>query len=370
MRRLLLLALHAVALAVAAVPFLVLIGLGIHRQAAPWAVSGAAMLLVFAPPFFAAAAAPARRRPLVLPSTAIAWALALFFVLPVYFPGERSGAAATGLATLGLGSDLFGLPARLAATLPEEPAMATPEVAEAEVVAVPALPPPPPLGDDQIALPYEGEGRRMSVPVIFGNDGVELEVDMMFDTGATYTTLSHAFLAKLGVHPSDADPVIQLHTANGEREARIVLLDHVWLGDLRLDGLAIATCDDCASSDTAGLLGLNVAGGFNLSIDADRREVVFQRRARFDRKLDIKPFVDLSATFTRFPGGRVEVHVKLENRSDRAISAAKTAVRCDGGEWSVALGPLEAGAREAQRRKLPPHDPCETYDILLSEAFW
>lgn len=358
-----------VALLASLVPFFALVGLGAHRHASAWATTSAAMLLLYAPPLGMALAAR-RDRPVMLSSAILAWSLAVFLVLPVYFPGERKPAVATGLGLVGLGSDGFGLPERLAATLPDEPAMATPEVAEAEPLVVDAPPAAGPLRQDQIALPYEGEGRRMSVPVVFGNAGRELEVDMMFDTGATYTTLSSELLLRLGIAPSEDHPVIRLHTANGEREARVVLVDRVWLGDLAIDGVAIATCDDCASSDTAGLLGLNVAGGFNLSIDADRREVVFTRRATFDRKLDVKPFTDLSATFTRFPGGRVEVAVRLENLGRRAIDDASTSIRCGAGEWLVDLDPIAAGQVGHARRKLPPHETCEQYEIALHAAAW
>lgn len=355
---------------VSLLPFSMLVGLGIHRHAAPWAITASAMLLVFAPPTGMALAAQ-RERSMLLGSALFAWSVGLFAVLPVYFPGERRQAVATGLAMAGLGSPQLGLPERIADSLPDEPAVASPEIAEASALTTP---PPPPatatLNDDQIALPYEGEGRRMSVPVIFANGDRELEVDMMFDTGATYTTLSLDVLARLGIHPGPDDPVIRLHTANGERDAQVVLVDEVWLGDLQLEGVAIATCDDCASTDTVGLLGLNVASGYNLSIDADRREVVFTRRASFDRKLDVKPFVDLSATFTRFPGGRVEVKVQLDNASRRTIERATTSIQCDDHLWEVGLDTLQPGLVGRAHQRLPTHPPCEQYQIALHEAYW
>jgi clan AA aspartic protease (TIGR02281 family) len=353
----------------ALVPFFALVGLGVHRHAAPWAVSASAMLLVFAPPLGMASAGK-RDRPLLLGSGLIAWSISLFLVLPVYFPGERRDAVATGLALTGLGGDLLGIPNLVAARLPDEPAMARPEVAQADPLTVEVPPPAEPLLEHQIALPYEGEGRRLSVPVIFGTGGTEVEVEMMLDTGATYTTLDDDTLAALGVFPSSADPIIRLHTANGERDAHIVLLDSVWLGDLRLDGVAIATCNDCGSSDTSGLLGLNVAGAFNLQIDADRREVVFSRRERLDRRLDVKPFSDLSATFTRFPGGRVEVAVQVENVGRRPIDGVTTSVRCKDDTWLVELGPIARGEVGTARRKLPAHEPCLQYEIAMHEARW
>ncbi|MEZ4235424.1 MAG: retropepsin-like aspartic protease [Myxococcota bacterium] len=359
----------ACAAALSTVPLLAWIGLGIHRHAAPVAITAGALVLLYGPPIGMAVVARARERLIAFAGGLAAWSVAMFLVLPLYFPGERRQAVATGLGVLGLGVDQ--LPQRIAANLPDEPAVATPEVAEAQPITVPAVPPPgTELREDQIALPYEGEGRRMSVPVIFGNAGREVEVDMLFDTGATYTTLPRDLLAKLGVVPGDDDPVITLHTANGQRDTQVVLLDKVWLGDLTIPGVAVAVCDDCAGTDVSGLLGLNVAGGFNVAIDADRREVVFTRRATFDRKLDVKPFADLAATFTRFPGGRVEVEVRIANKSRRSILQAITSVRCADHLWTVDLPEIAAATTGTTTRKLPMHDACEQYEIALHEASW
>lgn len=361
----------AVGLVAALLPFFTLVGLGVHRHAQPLWISLAATVLTFGPPIAVALARPARRTRW-LGGSLIVWSAVLVVVLPLYFPGERRQAVATGLAVAGIGEG-DQLPNQIAESLPEEPTVASPEVAEAAALQ---MEPPPPaasaarLTDDQMVLSYNGEGRRMTVPVVFTNHRREIEVDMMFDTGATYTTLPLSVLADLGIRPGPADPVIRLHTANGEREAQLVLIDEVWLGDLVLSGVAVATCDDCASTDTVGLLGLNVAGAFNLAIDADRREVVFTRRRAFDRKLDVKPFSELSATFTRFPGGRVEVEVTIEARSRRDIRSATAAIGCGEAKWEVGLDDVRSGEALTVRRRLPRHVPCDAYEIALHDADW
>jgi clan AA aspartic protease (TIGR02281 family) len=361
-----------VAVGLAAVPFLELVGLGVHRHARPFTIAFAAIGLVAGPAVVAAAVASKTAwRPFVFPAVLALWALVLQAALPVYFPGERREAVSTGLAMLGLGSNLFGLSERIVASLPDEPTLATPELSEATPVTVDVVPAGEALADDQIALPYEGQGRSLSVPVSWGHGDRELEIDMMLDTGATYSTLSTAGLARLGIFPSDADPVIELHTANGERKAQVVLVDRVWLGDLEVHGVAVATCDDCAMTDsTGGLLGLNVTGGFNLSIDGDRREVVFTRRPNFDRQLDVKPFIDLSARFTLVPGGRVEVDVHLANDAPRAIQEAVAAVRCEDKQWTVPFPSIQGGVEMDVNRRLPAHTPCDQYEISLHRAVW
>ena len=140
--------------------------------------------------------------------------------------------------------------------------------------------------------------------------------------------------------------------------------------DLALQGVAVATCDNCSSSDTVGLLGLNVAGGFNVQIDADRREVVFSSRKSFDRHLDIKPFTDLGASFQRYPGGRVEVSVRLANVGSVDIGGAQASVRCEEQRWLVEMGSIEPMETVEVQRVLPPHVACDTYEISLDSAHW
>lgn len=223
---------------------------------------------------------------------------------------------------------------------------------------------------DALILPYEGEGRRLTIPVAFEHNGRLVETFMMLDTGATYTTLSDEVLTLLGAHPSRDAPRLTLTTANGIRESAVTLIDRVWLGDLAVPGVAITPCEDCAGRDADGLLGLNVAGGFNVTIDADRREVVLQPRARTDRHLDVRPFVDLEGSFSRYPNGRVEVALGLTNRAPYDIDRVVTRIRCDEEVWHVVSGPVDAGAEERLTRRLPSHPPCAQYQISMEGADW
>ncbi len=346
------------------------VGLGFAREAAPWLISASATGLVLGPPMAAAAAAARERRPWVLAVGLWSWALALLVMMPVYFPGERAEAVATGLALFGLGLAVDPLARAVAGWLPSEGMNAHPSASEAHAIAVVDPLPSAPLGEDQIALPFEGEGRRISIPVVFSHGDRTLEADMTFDTGATFTTLPLAALEKLGALPLDSSPVMKLHTANGEREAQLVLLDGVWLGDLELKGVAIAVCDLCVSGETTGLLGLNVSGAFNMSIDADRREVVFSSRVSFDRHLDMQPFLEVDAWTRQLPGGRIEVGVDARNAANRAVESATVAVRCKESTWGVDVGLVPALGEIKTKQKLPFHQPCDRYEIGLEQAHW
>lgn len=354
-----------------AVVFAAWLGLALSRQADALPATAVAATLTLGPLTAAYVAAPSTR---VRHAGAVqlVWALASFVGLPVLFPGERAEAVAGGLALLSfaVGLEDDGLAQAVADQLPDEPevAMARPPVAEATLAE--AAPTALALDAHEIALPYEGEGRRLSVPVVFQHGGREVETYMMLDTGATYTTLPRSVLRALGAVPGPDAPELTLHTANGDRTAQVALLDAVWLGDQAVGGVAVTQCEDCADEDSAGLLGLNVAGGFNVTIDADRREVVFSSRGSFDRKLDVRPFVDLQGRFSRYPGGRVDVTLDLASRAPRPIGDAAALVRCGDASWRIGLGPVDVAGLTTIQRRLPRHEPCTRYEIVLDAAWW
>lgn len=346
-------------------------GLGIHRHGSPAAVAFSATCLVFFPALFAAGM---REKDRVLTFSALqgVWAIGLLTMFPLYFPGERSNAITSGLALVLDNTDYSNLSQAIPDYLPPEPILSEQQPLLATALVVPKPPRNHAVADDSrsIVLPFEGRGSRLSLPVVFEHGSTTIEVEMMLDTGATYTTLSRGALRQLGLMPSPSSPQLELHTANGARVTPVVLLDRVWLGDLALDGIAITVCDDCASDDITGLLGLNVSGAYNLSIDADREEVKFKLREEANRKLDVKPFSELNAGFTRYPGGRVEVSVKFQNQSPRHIDEVQTLVSCRDEQWLMPLQHIEPYQLKKIRRRLPEHDACETYEVSMEQAHW
>lgn len=353
----------------AAVVFLAFVGLGLHRNASTPVIVLTACGLVWGPPLIAALFQP-ERRGLAFAAVSLVWSTALFLGLPVYFPQERGEAVASGLGALYHGDDWDQLARDVASRLPAEPAVSQPPPDEA--VAVVDGPPPPPLdlADDQIALPFEGEGRRLSVPVVFEHNGRTVETWMLLDTGATYTTLPRRVLYELGIEPTDSSPVLTLHTANGERQAAVAVADRVWLGNLPLDGVAIAECEACATGDTEGLLGLNVAGSYNLTIDADRQEAIFTRRSERQQRLDIRPFVQVGARFSRLPAGRVDVTLTVKNNGPRHLDRIVGELSCDSGTWQVTATDIGPGEEAEVTQRLPVHDRCEGYRVGLADGAW
>lgn len=302
----------------------------------------------------------------------LAWPILLLAGLPGYFPGEVSGAISTGMAVFASpgGAEVARSAARLGTALsaPVEATDVGHLPAEAATVPGPECPPPSAVtATDAVALPYEGQGHSLAIPVEFG----DVELQMLFDTGASLTTLDRASLRRIGVAiPSDA-PEVTLRTANGERTARLVLIPKVWVGGLLVEGVTVGLCEECAGDRTSGLLGLNVSGQFLVTVDTARKEVVFQvRQGGVERIVDISPWMDVKATATLYPDERVEVAVEAVNNAARDVQSAKVGIRCGEQTFEVTLPAVPAGDRATKSATLPRGTNCDRYRVTLESARW
>lgn len=389
MRRSLIAILGVLSLIPLSVAAAAIVGLGVSRGAPVGAVALATIGVVVLPCVGIGGLTAKRGAGLV--AGALVWPALLLAGLPAYFPGERQEAISTGLGFLAVpwGTETSlraaALGDALGALLGEEPPLGRPPPVAAEPVEEPAdavaavaddTPDAPPAlfeggGADEIALPYEGEGRSLRIPVTFEQGGGSAEIWMIFDTGATYTTLTTASLRELGVKvPADA-PEITLNTANGQRSAHLVLLDRVWLGGFQVEGVTVAVCDECATDDSAGLLGLNVTGNFTVTMDPGRRELVLKPRdGEQDRKLDVQHWVDIAATATAWSDGRVLVEVTADSRASRPIRDVVVGIHCAGDDFRATLRELPPHDGAAEEVRLPRGVDCSAYRISLDGGRW
>jgi len=382
-----------VALAVAT-----LTGLGLSRGLGGAAALVAALCLCVLPILGLLSLSPApgaSARPLVTMLTTWLWSLLLLLALPLYFPGERGQSAAEGIRMLAtpLGD---AMSERLAAggerlvgslggdrdLLPEALPMESLEAAELagdlEPYASRAT------GDDlrietsdtdpeeaAVFVPYSQKSGSLQVAVDVDGPEIGERLQMIFDTGATYTTLSHHALELLDVQvPADA-PRITLRTANGEIEAPVVLVDAVWLGDAAVEWVTVAVCDSCASPDVAGLLGLNVSGQFVVSIDHDRQRIELRpRRAYKNRRLDIRQWIDVHSTATIWWDGGIEIELVARNLSGREIRSAVIELTCSGEAFAVQLDDIAAHSEASTRVALPRGTDCRSQTMELARATW
>lgn len=363
---------------------LALTGVGLLRGGGPQLVFAIGVMVVVLPPYGLAALVGPRARSAVFGLLLGAWSLGALVCVPLYFPGERAKALETGLAQLGAVTGLdvpVGLGGAFDGWLPGVEDGRDEGVLKVEppAPAAPEAPPPPPALDpskvvtpaetEGVVLPYEGSGRSLVVPVVLEADGEEVEVSMLFDTGASFTSVDEATLRALGVRvPRDA-PEVVVRTAGGERTTKLVLLDRVWLGGFAVEGVTVGVCDACAHGDEVGLLGLNVSRRFLVTVDQEARELRLEPRPGADRTADVRYWAEPSASAKVFPDGRVDVTVSLENNGPRAISDAVVRIGCDDG-YEVPIPEVGPDDEAHATVSLREGADCEGYTVELVRASW
>lgn len=310
------------------------------------------------------------------------WSLTILLAMPFYFPGERTVAGAAGVrfivSPLGEGvrepavvvadrmlAMLGSEPEQLLEAAPLPPVDPRPEAREPRVErARPGL-------VDEVVVPYAGDGQIMRIPVFLDGPRYGDEFPMIFDTGATYTTLNREALDLLEVEVPASAPVAVLRTANGEIEAPLVLIDAAWLGDAAVEWVTVAVCDPCAGDEVFGLLGLNVSGQFQIALDHEGREIrLTEREGEVDRRLDVIQWVRLSSRIRRWRDGRVEVEVTLRNRAHVDVSEATALIECVQERFEVVLESIPAEGTQSARMSLPRDTDCSDYTLELASAKW
>ena len=92
--------------------------------------------------------------------------------------------------------------------------------------------------------------------------------------------------------------------------------------------------------------------------------------ARADDTANVQPWVELVATATRYPDGRVEVETDLYNDAPQGLASAEVTVDC-GDTWTVEVGPVPAGGSAVTTASLPLGQVCEQgYAVRLTHARW
>jgi hypothetical protein len=364
-----------------------LTGLGLERHLAGFpAVAGATALVVL--PILGLASLITERghaagsRAAVLGGGAWFWALAILLAMPFYFPNERARAVGIGLEFLSasaadetrervveVGDQLVTLLGAEPEHLPK--ATSLPQEEDRSLGARPAGASPRVEPGGRVVIPYDGDDRMMRVATFFDGPRFGEEFPMVFDTGATYTTLDRPALALLELDRSESPPIVTLRTANGEVEAPLVLVDAVWIGDAVLEWVTVAVCDSCAGEEVSGLLGLNVTGQFQVTIDHADREIGLElRESDAGRRLDVMQWLRLSSRLRHWRDGRSEVEVRGRNLARIGIREASVHIVCPRDRFEVLVGPIQAGSAASARMSLPFDTDCSEYTVELASAQW
>ena len=258
-----------------------------------------------------------------------------------------------------------------------------PSSLEVEPAALPVPVPPDSTVDrsSAVTVPFGDEGTAIVMDTTLVGPAGTVTVPYLFDTGASFTTISSSTAAKLGIDvPPDA-PNLKFNTASGPRESRMVYLPALRLADAEIPSLLVSVCDTCVNERTGGLLGLNVVREFFIEMDyKNQRMTLLPRLAtgRPNRSYDIEPVVDI-----RVEGspevwlGRVHWVLLVTNRGRIPVEGVVPVVRFDGGPRLIGRtiarilpGQTERSLVEGAAHLGDEGDSAGLFTLTLQEAFW
>ena len=184
-----------------------------------------------------------------------------------------------------------------------------------------------PANPGEVRVSFKKHGSAIVVPVTLKGVEGDATVKMLFDTGATISTIDTPTLRRLGLAVGPGDPVVESHTAAGQVRRHITVIDGASLGGASVDnGLAVAVCDPCARQDVVGLLGLNFSRHFLVTVDHEAGALVLKPKASTVGRLhDIRHFVELVHAKGMWRGPMLKVTLVVKNRSARGLRKVKVA---------------------------------------------
>ena len=224
-------------------------------------------------------------------------------------------------------------------------------------------------------LTFSRRGGRIVVPVQLAGPKGRVQRSMLFDTGATLTTLNRGSLKAMGVTVSNDAPIVAVHTAGGVIRRRLVVVEEIAVGGSRVaGGLAVAVCDRCAPGDLAGLLGLNYARHFRVIIDHEHGQLTLEPKDSLRGHIaDIRPFVELSEAKSLRAGGHLVISVTVHNRSPRRLERLVVSAKRRGGagtQINGSLATIAPGQRTRMTLRGRAGPRIGAYELTLDEAYW
>ncbi len=286
------------------------------------------------------------------------WSAFLFFEFPVFFPAKRK-------AALSKGSLVVGLPEAqtesMLSFVKDDPKLSVKKDSE-------TVPTPSPSEDyeDLVVLPFEWQGSAMKVPfMITDSAGEPREIFLLFDTGASITSIDNLTLQSLGIGPTRTSPSVEFHTANGTTREKLLIVDNSWLGGYEVGPISVARCNSCAGPGISGLLGLNVTQHFISTVDTQKQELTLKpRRNDVNQKSSIRHWLDISGEIMGD-----EATILVRNNSPRMVRAVSISIPCLVGRV-FPIGDIEPGFNKKQTFSLPRSRRCKNYILDLHHAQW
>ena len=114
---------------------------------------------------------------------------------------------------------------------------------------------------------YFSAGKIWVTPKIWNNNLNKISSCMMlFDTGATMTTIDVSIANRAGISLKDAIP-ITTHGVGGSVSGYLVMVKEFWFGNLNLGTIAAHVIPFNKDSEVQAVLGMNVLKNFKTTID-------------------------------------------------------------------------------------------------------
>ncbi len=246
---------------------------------------------------------------------------------------------------------------------------------------------PPPLSDPgyiavarAITVPLTEDGTAIMLGLTLHGSRGRVDADYLFDTGASFTTITTELARKIGIPiPSDA-PMLKFNTATGPRESKMVFVPRLSLGDVEIPGLLVSVCDSCANEHTQGLLGLNVMREFIIQMDYNRREMELLPRIHEsgpNRAYDIQPVIEMEVEGRREIWlNRVRWVVLVRNKGTEPIERVLPRVEFSDGPtlYGEKIGRIEPGevgrSRVKGKVQVPRGSEGPFFTLTIVEAYW
>jgi clan AA aspartic protease (TIGR02281 family) len=145
-------------------------------------------------------------------------------------------------------------------------------IRRAEMPPAPVAPPAP----ERASIQFQRRGDLMVVKSVLNGS---LSVNLVVDTGASYTTISQATAAALKLDPGLNPTVLSFNTANGVIQAPLATVRSMEVGGMELKDVTVAIHDVFPDAGVAGLLGLNFLSNFRLDIDSQSGLLNLQKKS-------------------------------------------------------------------------------------------
>lgn len=100
-------------------------------------------------------------------------------------------------------------------------------------------------------------------------------MEIVFDTGASVTTISKSILRDAG-YEFNPNEIAFITTASGQAKVNIVTVPTLKIGNQMLEDVTVYAHDFPQESRAVAVLGLNVISQFNTTLDFKNKKFIFE----------------------------------------------------------------------------------------------